>query len=132
MHPDKKAKLLAALRSGEYTQGKGSLRTGGEGDEPKHCCLGVACDVYRKETGQGEWRHVEDTEWRFYTPDGLWAWAALPKAVAEWYGVSWSEMIGGGDLKVKPPGPVNERYVSYLNDTGRSFEEIADLIEEQL
>ena len=46
-----KRKWLAALRSGEYTQGRGFLAraTGEENEagEPLHefCCLGVLCDI---------------------------------------------------------------------------------------
>lgn len=34
---------VEALRSGEYEQTNGALRY-----EDKFCCLGVACDLYRK------------------------------------------------------------------------------------
>lgn len=46
--------LLPALKSGEYDQGHGALRLGGESDSavedgPAHyCCLGVACDLLIK------------------------------------------------------------------------------------
>lgn len=41
---------LAALRSGEYKQATGVLNNGNG-----FCCLGVACDVYAKQTGKGKW-----------------------------------------------------------------------------
>lgn len=40
MTPKLKAKWLAALRSGNYTQGQGVLNK-----DNKMCCLGVLCDV---------------------------------------------------------------------------------------
>jgi hypothetical protein len=40
MNPEIKAKWIAALRSGEYAQGRYALR---DGDH--FCCLGVLCDV---------------------------------------------------------------------------------------
>ena len=43
-------KWVDALRSGEYKQTRGALRGDDEGNEPKFCCLGVACDLYAKET----------------------------------------------------------------------------------
>lgn len=60
MSPYWKAKWLAALRSGNYTQGHGQLRT--EANEPesndtvlcyetRFCCLGVLCEVVKAETG---------------------------------------------------------------------------------
>lgn len=39
--PDFKAKWVAALRSGEYKQGRGQLRN----HNNEYCCLGVACIV---------------------------------------------------------------------------------------
>lgn len=46
-----RAELLAkALESGEFKQGRYALR---EGDI--YCCLGVANEVFRKETGIGFW-----------------------------------------------------------------------------
>jgi hypothetical protein len=41
MNPEVKARWVAALRSGEYKQGKGALRLNN-----KFCCLGVLCDLY--------------------------------------------------------------------------------------
>lgn len=40
MNPEIKAKWLAALRSGEYQQGRGCLRRGSK-EFPQFCCLGV-------------------------------------------------------------------------------------------
>jgi hypothetical protein len=40
LDPEFKAKWCAALRSGEYKQGRHGLRDG-----DRYCCLGVACDV---------------------------------------------------------------------------------------
>jgi hypothetical protein len=40
MKPELKAKWVAALRSGEYPQGKDFLQSNG-----KFCCLGVLCEV---------------------------------------------------------------------------------------
>lgn len=42
---------LLALESGMYAQASGKLR-----DETGYCCLGVACEAYRVNTAQGEWR----------------------------------------------------------------------------
>ena len=52
MKPEIKQKWINALRSGEYEQGRKSLR-----DRNKYCCLGVLCDLHAKETGN-KW--VED------------------------------------------------------------------------
>ena len=44
MTPELKAQWIAALRSGEYTQGRYNLRT----REGHYCCLGVLCMVLEK------------------------------------------------------------------------------------
>jgi hypothetical protein len=46
MNPEIKARWVAALRSGEYQQTTGNLRT-----ENGFCCLGVLCDLHSKATG---------------------------------------------------------------------------------
>ena len=42
MKPNIKARWVAALRSGTYAQGKGTLHNEGENT---FCCLGVLCDI---------------------------------------------------------------------------------------
>ena len=44
MTPELKAQWIAALRSGEYTQGHNHLRTG----NGYYCCLGVLCMVLKR------------------------------------------------------------------------------------
>jgi hypothetical protein len=44
MNPVKKAKWIAALVSGKYEQGRKTLKMG-PADGPRHCCLGVLCDI---------------------------------------------------------------------------------------
>lgn len=46
---ENRAKWVAALRSGEYTQGTDTLY---DVSTQQHCCLGVLCDVYEKTTGK--------------------------------------------------------------------------------
>lgn len=73
--------LTAALRSGEYEQGKGSLRT----RKNKFCCLGVACDIYSKTTGIGKW-NFDGKSWIFEVPHAEVS-GVLPQEVADWYGL---------------------------------------------
>src|SRR5688572_30653463 len=51
MKKEMKEKWLQALRSGEYTQGSGLLRTA----DDKFCCLGVLCDLVTKEDSRATW-----------------------------------------------------------------------------
>lgn len=48
MSPELKAKWVAALRSGEYKQGREVLRNGDQ-----FCCLGVLCDIIGLEVLDG-------------------------------------------------------------------------------
>ena len=46
LHPEKKAALVAALRSGKYQQGKSALCIiDAETDDKHYCCLGVGADI---------------------------------------------------------------------------------------
>lgn len=137
LDPEKKARWLNALRSEEYKQGREQLRSPGD----KFCCLGVVCDLYLKDTGQGEWQQEEDARYRgdytFHVTDADRSWSSLPVAVVRWLGLpvpddyTSAEMIPLSDLRVigKDGRPVP---VSNLNDEGRTFAEIADLIEAHL
>ena len=107
----KRIKLLVeALRSGEYKQARDALRVGN-----RYCCLGVACDVYRKETGSGEWIRSKYGPRFMSFLDEV---AGMPSAVAGWYGLT------GNPVLVS----LNTSAVN-ANDTGRTFTEIADAFE---
>ena len=104
-HKDRLRLLVVALRSGEYTQALGHLRT-----RDGYCCLGVACDIYRKETGEGTWIQ-EGATYTFLRYDTF-----LPHEVEAWYGI-WGIMLDAGTM-------VN------LNDDLRwNFDQIADELE---
>lgn len=116
-------KWIEALRSGEYKQGKFVLkRRIGAATEAEYCCLGVACDLYleanpgvldvqTKEAG-GSTRTIYDGETM-----------VLPPKVQEWLNLKRPEgtYIGGTD----------HSSLIGLNDRGRSFEAIADIIERE-
>lgn len=129
MNEEIKHKLVRALRSGEYPQTRARLRTGNG-----FCCLGVACDLYRKETARGRWAgnsfEIERESKRL----------ALPTAVVEWLGVP--------DHMVRIPATIDEiaelvgrpisghdvcqTTLAQLNDLGFTFDEIATVIETYL
>lgn len=74
--------LVDALRSGEYEQGQAALRT-----EDKYCCLGVACDVYRKHNRNGKWVAETDSMYSYrFSLYGDSQGGVLPEIVAKWYG----------------------------------------------
>ena len=106
-----KTKWVEALRSGNYEQGKDSLR---EGDQ--FCCLGVLTDLVIKETADAEWR-----DGRPALEDALYGLGTLPEFVIE------EVVLHQADPMIKG------EHLSVWNDThGATFEKIADLIEEGL
>ena len=115
-------KWVAALRSGEYKQGIGCLQS-----EDGFCCLGVACDVFAKETGVGKWVKC---------PDGAFVFKItrksedirLPDEVAAW--LNMKTHIGALSMNVCESLDGCECCsLADLNDHGKSFAEIADAIE---
>lgn len=141
MNTQIKEKWVNALRSGEYPQIQGNLRS-----PDGYCCLGVLCDLYAKEHSV-EWTRMDYdnnndvidipesqfSSWQFgdffedcyyfESEEGV-----LPKVVSKWAGLSNN---GNPELQV----PLDESYeettksLMDLNDSGISFSEIADLIE---
>ena len=98
-------KLIRALRSGEYTQTTGQLRYG-----DALCCLGIACDVYGKETGI-EWEDGRFLHFKF----------SMPRPVQDWFGfASGAGSVAGDELGL-----------TARNDAGHTFDEIADFIESE-
>lgn len=98
---------VEALRSGKWRQAKGVLKNG-----DSFCCLGVACEI----SGLGEWKVPEEEDREKY----LGAATVLPEEVMDFF--SFKDEFGS-----------HENLDSSLtrdNDSGKSFSEIADIIEE--
>lgn len=105
-----KQEWVAALRSGKYKQGREKLRT-----DDNFCCLGVLCDI------------VDNTKW--VAPD-----------------FKLIELFDGVGYAYKDPDQINYTTISVhdkennclqsklgeMNDTGKTFDEIADWIEENV
>lgn len=114
---DNAKKWVEALRSGEFQQTTRKLSDGNG-----YCCLGVACEVYRRETGDGEWEQRGDTELPVLTFLGV--WNVLPDPVRRWLGLSEES----GDWKDENG---EWRYLTNTNDHGATFAEIADIVESE-
>lgn len=112
-------KWIAALRSGEYRQGRGLLCSLFDGE--KYCCLGVACELYRQENPGYT---TEDSSARARRTYGINRNAiVLPPEVASWLGLnnSLGSHIYGRNAKLD---------LINANDTQcLTFPQIADLIE---
>jgi hypothetical protein len=99
----------AALRGGEFRQASGRLRTG-----DAWCCLGVACHTYEPR----DWRLVGD-RWSYQGEP-----VELPREVADAYRLR--STVGRYGLHL------DARSLALDNDEGRSFAELADLIDREL
>ena len=110
MNPEVKTAWVQALRSGEYQQTSGGLKAT-SGNRASYCCLGVLCDV----SGLGDWSASN-----CYVIGGNAALGILPEEVAKWAGFSSSDPATGENDWTR---------LSFVNDNGLSFADIADLIE---
>ncbi len=108
MNPEVKTKWIAALRSGDYKQGKNKLRS----DTNHFCCLGVLCNIHAQEHPEIAAKETDPIRYMgkmSYPHDEVLAWAGVVKAPGE-----------------------SAYKLSFMNDRGTSFEVIANWIEENL
>jgi len=122
MKADIKKKWVEALRSGDYEQCSGGLRTG-----DKYCCLGVLCDLSSKD-GAGVWTDHGGRAYEFSIKDDGHS-SVLPEFVCNWAGLN-SNSHGGCNPYFLIPKQRAATTLSGENDSGKTFAEIADLIEE--
>ena len=117
-------KWVKALRSGKYKQGKGYLKQFTSKNKPRHCCLGVLCELYdqqmkknHKKTLHSEHMvSIAGTEFiRLDHHDG-----GLPTIVKKWAGISHCL------------GMIKDVYLADLNDDGKKFSTIANIIEKNV
>ncbi len=110
MKKDIAEKWVAALRSGEYTQGYGGLKQYRDG-VARHCCLGVLCEVLGiLEEPSSVPEHVKFDDNTAY----------ISEKVKRLVGLSTHD----GELSINPYNSL-----VYMNDHGATFEEIATVIE---
>lgn len=98
-------KWIEALRSGRYDQGRGALNR-----DNKFCCLGVVCDI----SDLGQWESPEDGFTIEYVVGINRDAAKLPISVMGLIGI---------DRAI-------QSHLIQMNDSGMSFKEIADYLEE--
>jgi hypothetical protein len=117
---------VAALRSGEFKQGKNVLRSNED-----YCCLGVACELYHRQFEAYIWESFENPEedndeMTVYSFDG--DDLQLAERVREWLGLA----TNIGAYRRGADDPISARpSLAEKNDTGAKFEEIADIIERE-
>lgn len=108
-------KWVQALRSGEYKQGKGSLRVNDE-----FCVLGVACDLASKAGVVTQIKYHDGS----YSYDSC-SYIA-PIGVMDMFGIC------SDGAKYKTAGRISiTTTLTEQNDNGMSFSALADLIESE-
>jgi len=110
--PEIKKQWTKDLRSGKYKQGKSVLRS----KDNKYCCLGVLCNIYSEEKGV-PWTLGMGDFYGIHASGG----AVLPTVIRDWAGIESPCGRYGHNLSL-----------THLNDhDGKSFEEIADVIDKE-
>lgn len=116
---------VEALRSGEYSQGTAKLSDKhysvfGQEYEIRHCCLGVACQLYKKTHPEFKAVVDEDGTYRYGTMGERYY---LPIEVMKWLNVR--DQNGMFSIETG-----ETESLSSMNDSGSTFEEIANKLEE--
>jgi hypothetical protein len=123
VNPEIRKRWVDALRSGEYQQGVGSLRTGGD----KYCCLGVLCEIAVAdgviERFDPEANGTFSDKHSYGVPENK-QWSHLPLKVQKWANLAASNPMVRRDGWGYP--------LAHLNDLKVPFSEIADCIEASL
>ena len=121
-------KWVKALRSGKFKQGTGTLKQYNSKGEAQHCCLGVLCELYNSEMKKSKKKTLlekvydNDMDFSFgYSRFGG-SKEDLPKDVMKWSGIKNS--LGQFNLSDN-----HYETLADLNDLGRKFKTIADIIE---
>jgi hypothetical protein len=137
MKKDIAKKWVKALRSGKYKQGKSFLKQFNSKGQPKHCCLGVLCELYNDTMKKNHKRTIsvkshDDLHIDYVTfanKDD-----SLPAVVRKWAGIK-NEM-GTFDYHEKDAYGIFKRTrtkcLADLNDTGKKFSTIADIIDKNV
>jgi hypothetical protein len=139
MNQEIKTKWTAALRSGEYKQAHFALNVDGG-----MCCLGVLCDLYRKEHPDGpDWefrvapahpsmmKQVQGKELGFFDGEENCA----PQSVQGWAGLEdGNPQLGRLERPEHPDIQDELKYcgvvsAASLNDSGLTFPQMADMID---
>ena len=128
MNSQIKQKWIDALRSGKYTQAQSKLYSG-----DGFCCLGVLCDIYAKEVGDIAWvkkdpskTWIDVDKWDYWYFDDQ--SEVLPECVSKWADLNENDPVVTKDIVT----PNYLTTLASLNDKGVTFEDLAEVIEEQL
>lgn len=124
MNPVEKEKWVAALRSGDYIQGRVVLRS----SDDRFCCIGVRCEIAGLEKRPdlpGHWTYFGkfSNGTRDPNPPMMdFSYSGWPFRVTE-------EMLELFPWLRSFESPLGVMDLTTLNDEGATFDQIADLIE---
>jgi len=126
-------KWVKALRSGKFKQGQGTLKQYDSEGNIKHCCLGVLCELYNETMKKNKKKTLpekvcdNDSDFSYgYSRFGG-KKEDLPKELMKWDG------IGNSMGAFTTDNPIHDQYnLADLNDTGRKFTTIANIIEKNV
>lgn len=125
MNPVVKQRWVDGLLSGTYIQGQSCLRT----SDDKFCCLGVLTDIYSKESGI-EWSKNVRANSLLVVHSFQGEPTLLPAVVQEWAELrSENPDTDIEKLSALSPDVYLHKTLAELNDEGKSFKEIAEIIE---
>lgn len=117
MNQDIKQMWVTALRSGEFKQARKALRTN-EG----YCCLGVLCELYSRTHGMPWGVPRNATGYHMFGDQ-----SGLPPQVRDWSGVKHMDGLLPAYIEADDG---NRTSLADLNDTGKSFAQIAEIIDD--
>jgi hypothetical protein len=113
MDKEIKEKWLAALRSGDYKQGQYALKRVDDVGNTSYCCMGVLACIVGKEN------KMENND--FYNDNVYEELAQITRGPGDWSSIKSHEYTHkDGSIK----------HLATHNDSGDTFLEIADIIEE--
>ena len=122
-------KWIKALRSGKYKQGQEYLKYYNQKHQPRHCCLGVLCELYNDEMKKNHKKTLSiKTDFDgsplkngYVKFDGKHDF--LPSVVRKWAGIK------NRDGKINR-GSYNS--LAGMNDSGKTFKTISNVIEKNV
>ena len=123
-----KDKIISTLKSGNYLQNRHRLSVKRKGNQFAFCIAGVLCDIHRK-VKKGKWE-------KKYDLGGLEVMSyldkthGLPDEVKSYFDVTEDILtVDSENLTKKQKEKCKDCDLISLNDSGVTFEELADLIE---
>ena len=124
-------KWVKALRSGKYKQGYGYLKQLNSKNQPRHCCLGVLCELYNdtmKKNHKKTLKVVQGIDITTFNNKS----DILPTVVAKWAGIKNNSGTFSYEAEDKYGKIKLAECLAQLNDVGTKFSTIADIIEKNV